>query len=242
MYKRSKETDNQIKLFLPASVIGQINCIVHHYSTEVSWYGDIEYNKDLTEFRIVRVYLFPQVVTGGTFRTDTPQISEEYDAWYDKMLNEAMDRAGNDPEKFKPIMQYNGHSHVSAPVGASGEDTRFRESRTGVNVYSIHNKAGASNWEIWLDDVVYEDQDIKIVYEDDVFKDKDFVKTPVSTYGSAYGVGYGVGYGTSKITPYNQGVASSSYWDRTGIEEDTDAYGVSDYVPKRHRYKKTAKK
>lgn len=175
------KNNNVIELRIPASVVGKIYCIVDHYGTEVSWYGDITVNDDCSVITIDDIYLFPQVVTGGTFRTDTPQISEAYDVWYDEKLNEMM-ACFDETGESKPIMQYNGHSHVNMGVAPSGEDVNFRKSRNGINVYSIHSKDGKMSWEIWTDEIVYEQKDIKIVYMDDIFtKSKEYVQTVKQT-------------------------------------------------------------
>lgn len=176
---------------IPASVMGQINCVVDHFTTEVSWYGDVTKEGDV--ITINKIYLFPQVVTGGTFRTDTPQISEIYDAWYENKLNEVADHYDQTGESIA-IMQYNGHSHVSAPCAPSSEDTKFRRSREGLNIYSIHNKQNGMSWEVWTDDMVYEYTDIDIVYVDDIFLDsKEFVLKPaavVPVYQRTASAGY----------------------------------------------------
>lgn len=174
MYYKNKRL---ITLRIPAAVMGQINCIVNHFSTEVSWFGDVSQDGDT--ITINRIYLFPQVVTGGTFRTDTPQVSELYDAWYETKLNEVANHYERTGESIS-IMQYNGHSHVNAGCTPSQEDVKFRNSREGLNIYSIHNKNGSVNWEIWTDDIVYEPVDINVVYIDHVFNNaEEYILKPV---------------------------------------------------------------
>jgi hypothetical protein len=216
MYRRDKDNDNQVKLYIPALVLGQIQCITKTFDTEVSWYGDITVSPDQTTFGIERIYLFPQVVTGGTFRTDTKEIGETYDAWYSAKLDEATKRM-EENGFFQPIMQYNGHSHVSSPVNPSTEDMRFRETRGGINIYSIHNKSGSASWEIWTDEHVYEDDDISIVYTDDIFTDEEMVIKP------AHPTHPPVPPRTLPGASYHGG----SYWDRSGY--DIDPYGVDSY-------------
>lgn len=175
------KNNESIKLLIPAPVMGQINCIVDHFKTEVSWFGDIAMvpaqGKEPMTIAIKNVYLFPQVVTQGSFYTDRPQISDLYDEWYESKLNEIADIYDKTGESVA-IMQYNGHSHVNAACVASPEDKKFRNSREGMNLYSIHNKAGKTHWEFWLDDVIYEDADIDIVYTDDIFENVDWVQEP----------------------------------------------------------------
>ena len=190
-----------ITLRIPASVAGQIQCITNHFTTEVSWYGDIIQEEE-DVITIQKIYLFPQVVTSGTFRTDTPQVSDMYDDWYDKKLDEVADHFDKTGES-KAIMQYNGHSHVNAACTPSTEDVKFRTSREGFNVYSIHNKMGGAHWEIWTDDVVYEGSDIDIIYVDEVFKDAEefILKPPAVSYAKpAYTNPYTYSQAQKKIT------------------------------------------
>lgn len=224
MYFKNKK---RITIMLPTKVMGQIASIVNHFDTEVSWFGDVTQEGDIIE--ITNVYLFPQVVTGGTFRTDTPQVSRLYDDWYEAKVNEMVDKAES-LDKIKPIMQYNGHSHVHAACTASGEDQRYRASRDGLNIYSIHNKAGKSSWEVWTDDVVYEDADINVIYTDEIFSvAKEYVLKPEVASVTRHTPRYGGYY--NQATPSKQKkTKAKSFVDMT--DEEFEKYRESNMTDK----------
>lgn len=185
MYYKNRE----LTLVVRPAIQEQIDAIVRHFNSEVSWFGDITIDEETDTIFIDKIYLFPQVVTGGSFRTDNPEVSDLYDEWYSNKLDEMMDEAEAEGRDPKPIMQYNGHSHLNAPCTASSEDMRFRHSREGINVYSIHNKKGDMDWEVWTDDIIWEVEDINIVrHVEDIsgtlVNAKEYVMSPkVKTYG-----------------------------------------------------------
>jgi hypothetical protein len=95
-------------LIIPRHINDQVMYWVNKSTKEVSWFGTLDFDKELQRFTVKKVYLLKQEVTGST--TD---INED-----------AMAELMWQVHKEDPMseLRWWGHSHVDMPVFWSGED------------------------------------------------------------------------------------------------------------------------
>lgn len=158
-------------------------------SSEIAWHGTVNRDKTTNTYTIKDVFLYPQMLTSATVKTD----QKAYEEWLESL----------DDETFN-TMRMQGHSHVNFGAGPSGTDYDYYNDilQTLPNdeyyIFMIMNKAGNTTWLIYdLDkNLIYENNDIDVVIEDntqnfDLFtaieeEKKKFCKTTYtySGYGS----------------------------------------------------------
>lgn len=126
---------------------------VRDTNTEIAWHGSITREKN--NFTIHDVYLYPQIVTGGTVNTD----QAEYNKWIEELDDDTFNK-----------MRLQGHSHVNFGATPSGTDRDYYNSILNVlnkndfYIFMIINKSGSMYFEIYdlENNVIYENQDINI--------------------------------------------------------------------------------
>ena len=126
---------------------------VRDTNTEIAWHGSVTREKN--NFTIHDVYLYPQIVTGGTVNT----VQAEYNKWVEELDDDTFNK-----------MRLQGHSHVNFGATPSGTDREYYNSilnvlnKTDFYIFMIINKSGNEYFEIYdlENNIIYENQDINV--------------------------------------------------------------------------------
>lgn len=167
--------------------------LIDHFDTEVAWHGLVD-RIDKTHFRITKILVYPQKVTGGTVNTD----QEKYVNWQD----------GLDDESFNKL-RFQGHSHVNMATNPSSVDMDKQWEMINsfgddvFYIFMIWNKKRSYNVRVvdMAENVIYSGDDVKVTIGDADMKGflteaEALIEKSVysTTYnGSSYGGNYGTG-------------------------------------------------
>lgn len=97
---------DKIEVNFTAEAYEQMFALINHFESEVAWEGCVE-RLDRTHFRINKIVLYPQEVTGATVDTD----EGEYATWRMTL-----------PDEIFNSLFFQGHSHVNMATNPSGTD------------------------------------------------------------------------------------------------------------------------
>jgi hypothetical protein len=214
----------------------KIMLYVRDTNTEIAWHGSVT-RKD-NNFTVHDVYLYPQIVTGGTVNTD----QTEYNKWVEELDDDTFNK-----------MRLQGHSHVNFGASPSGTDKDYYSSILNVlnkndfYIFMIINKSGSMYFEIYdlENNVIYENQDVNVnVLTDantDLLKlidlDKEYYcARPAPTYSTTHNI-HDYGYSSNhnyNTSPYYQ----SSEIDQIFEELDAKYKNPTLAAPKKKKEKK----
>lgn len=121
---------DKIEVNFTAEAYEQMFALINHFDSEVAWEGCVE-RLDKTHFRIYKIVLYPQEVTGSTVNTD----QNEYEMWRQTL-----------PDEIFNHLFFQGHSHVNMATNPSGTDisdqwrTIASLQPTNFQIFMIWNK------------------------------------------------------------------------------------------------------
>lgn len=183
--RKYENLNHKATIKMSGDIYASIVSAVQRQDKEFAWFGDVVVEQDDPENFVIRIsdiYLYPQTVSNSSVSEPDTSSQEYLDFMCDKIAEGA--RLG------KPVMQYYGHSHVNMGVTPSAVDMDYRNQNAQLNVFSIHNKAGNMEWQIWTEDFIYETKDIDVqvmgtkLQNTELIKEKAYPK--VMHYGGAY--------------------------------------------------------
>ena len=152
----AKVENARTRLAFTAIAWNKINYLVHHFDSEVGWYGTVTKGA-FGGYLVEDILVYPQTVTGGTVTTD----EMELDKWYGSLDDNTFNRK-----------RFHGHSHVNFQPMPSSTDMKDREGKLAdlpeddFFIFMIINKKGEFTCDIYdlEDNVHYETEDIDVKY------------------------------------------------------------------------------
>lgn len=182
----SKPAKDAVEVNFTPEAYHEMCLLIDHFDTEVAWHGLVD-RIDQSHFRITKILVYPQKVTGGTVNTD----QGKYARWQDRL----------DDESFSKL-RFQGHSHVNMSTNPSSVDMDKQWEMInsfGDNVFYIFmiwNKKRSYNVRVvdMAENVIYSGDDVKVTIGDIDMKEflaeaEALVEKPNYSYTGGYGAG-----------------------------------------------------
>lgn len=184
--------------------------LIQDFNTEVAWHGLMR-QLSPTQYEVYDILVYPQRVTGATFRTD----QNKYNDW---LISQ--------PDEIFNNIRFHAHSHVNMAPYPSGLDEENEAkmvrqlSGDDFYLYMILNKRGDYTARLYDHGAnkVYNESDITLTHTDPLF---DFIKTAKSL---------------ASETPLQTAPILAAVWDNTTncwVDPDGNCY---DHYPTEARY------
>lgn len=184
----SKPAKDAVEVNFTPEAYHEMCMLIDHFDTEVAWHGLVD-RIDKTHFRITKILVYPQKVTGATVNTD----QEKYTNWQNEL----------DDDTFNAL-RFQGHSHVNMSTNPSSVDmdkqwemiNNFEDDV--FYIFMIWNKKRNYNVRVvdMAENVIYSGDDVKVTIGDTDMKSflteaKKFIEKPNYTYAGGYSANTG---------------------------------------------------
>ena len=184
----SKPAKDAVEVNFTPEAYHEMCMLIDHFDTEVAWHGLVD-RIDKTHFRITKILVYPQKVTGATVNTD----QEKYTNWQNEL----------DDDTFNAL-RFQGHSHVNMSTNPSSVDmdkqwemiNNFEDDV--FYIFMIWNKKRNYNVRVvdMAENVIYSGDDVKVTIGDTDMKSflteaEKFIEKPNYTYAGGYSANAG---------------------------------------------------
>lgn len=176
-----------------------ISAVVAAVSTEVGWYGVVDWTAD-NNLLISKIYIPAQQCHAATTEITATGMADLCQSIMDEEREAGIDMDHSATNRLR----YWGHSHVQGAVGASGQDDlqmkNFAEMGLEYMIRGIHNKKGDTQFDIYyyrdnkifmhFRDVEWEVLPQENKYAEQIKKIEDLIKERVSEFPTVVHSGY----------------------------------------------------